>query len=107
MPETPEQLRYWNDTPTKTAIVDFVESVASDIPEEERVAVFDNDGTLWCEKPMPIELGFIHPRWRSDREGPTLRSASRGGRRSSGDLEWFGDAIIQATTPGMHRRPRS
>ena len=29
------------------------------MPPEERVAVFDNDGTLWCEKPMPIELGFI------------------------------------------------
>jgi hypothetical protein len=29
------------------------------VPPEERVAVFDNDGTLWCEKPIPIELGFI------------------------------------------------
>ena len=29
------------------------------VPVEERVAVFDNDGTLWCEKPMPIQLDFI------------------------------------------------
>ena len=29
------------------------------VPPDERVAVFDNDGTLWCEKPMPIELGFV------------------------------------------------
>ena len=29
------------------------------MPTEERVAVFDNDGTLWCEKPMPIQLDFI------------------------------------------------
>jgi hypothetical protein len=29
------------------------------VPLPERVAVFDNDGTLWCEKPMPIELAFI------------------------------------------------
>ena len=29
------------------------------MPPEERIAVFDNDGTLWCEKPMPIELAFI------------------------------------------------
>jgi phosphoserine phosphatase len=54
----------WNDTPTRQAIVEFVESVtregsASYLPPAERVAVFDNDGTLWCEKPMPIELGFI------------------------------------------------
>src|SRR4051795_1611240 len=32
---------------------------AQSAPPAERVAVFDNDGTLWCEKPMPIELGFI------------------------------------------------
>ena len=49
----------WNDTGTKQAIVGFVETAARDIPPEERIAVFDNDGTLWCEKPMPVELGFI------------------------------------------------
>ena len=57
-----DQLPTWNDTPTKTAIIDFVERVTSGadaIPPEERIAVFDNDGTLWAEKPMPIELVFI------------------------------------------------
>ena len=49
----------WNDTPTRQAITEFVERVARDVPVEERVAVFDNDGTLWCEKPMPIQLDFI------------------------------------------------
>jgi phosphoserine phosphatase len=40
--------------------MDFVERTASKgVPVEERVAVFDNDGTLWCEKPMPIQLDFI------------------------------------------------
>jgi hypothetical protein len=29
------------------------------VPPSERITTFDNDGTLWCEKPMPIELGFI------------------------------------------------
>jgi len=29
------------------------------VPVEERVAVFDNDGTLWCEKPVPIQMDFI------------------------------------------------
>src|SRR5215813_12598824 len=52
-------LASWRDTRTRQAIVDFVEIVQHDVPPEERVAVFDNDGTLWCEKPMPIELGFI------------------------------------------------
>jgi hypothetical protein len=47
-----------SDRAAKQAIVEFVERAAS-VPAEERVAVFDNDGTLWCEKPMPIQLDFI------------------------------------------------
>ena len=48
----------WNATPARDAVVAFVESVSraggSDyVPMEERIAVFDNDGTLWCEKPLP------------------------------------------------------
>ncbi len=57
-----DTLGSWNDTPTKAAIVAFVERVttgADAVPVEERVAVFDNDGTLWTEKPMPTELVFI------------------------------------------------
>ncbi len=56
-------LASWNDTATREAIVAFAEGAAQSVPPEERVAVFDNDGTLWCEKPMPIELGFILERW--------------------------------------------
>jgi len=52
-------LASWRDSATREAIVAFAEGAAQDVPPEERVAVFDNDGTLWCEKPMPIELGFI------------------------------------------------
>ena len=42
----------------------FVEQVTEEsepgfVPAPERVAVFDNDGTLWCEKAMPVEVGFI------------------------------------------------
>src|SRR3954451_17901896 len=52
------------DTPTRRAIVAFVDRVCGrdgspPVPVEERLAVFDNDGTLWCEKPMPIQLDFI------------------------------------------------
>ena len=39
---------------------EFVDQTVSDgVPACERVAVFDNDGTLWCEKPMPIQADFI------------------------------------------------
>lgn len=53
-----DPLPSWSDGAAKKAIVEFVQ--ASDaVPVAERVAVFDNDGTLWCEKPMPIQLDFI------------------------------------------------
>ena len=57
------ELASWVDGPTKSAIVDFVARVTSEGPDyvapEARIAVFDNDGTLWCEKPMYIQLDFI------------------------------------------------
>ena len=57
-------LTSWRDGPAKQAIVEFVARVTGEdgsepVPAEERLAVFDNDGTLWCEKPMPIQLDFI------------------------------------------------
>ncbi len=45
----PAPLASWNDTPTREAIVAFAERAGDRLPGEERVAVFDNDGTLWCE----------------------------------------------------------
>jgi phosphoserine phosphatase len=59
-----DPLPSWNDGATRSAIAAFVDTVTDEsapgfVPVEERVAVFDNDGTLWCEKPMPVELGFI------------------------------------------------
>jgi phosphoglycolate phosphatase-like HAD superfamily hydrolase len=57
----PSVLSCWRDGPARQAIIEFVERVRAEngVPVEERVAVFDNDGTLWCEKPMPIQLEFI------------------------------------------------
>ena len=57
-------LSTWRDGAAKQAIVDFVGRVggadgSEPVPVDERLAVFDNDGTLWCEKPMPIQLDFI------------------------------------------------
>jgi phosphoserine phosphatase len=53
-------LAAWNDGAARRAVVEFVERTVSEaVPVEERVAVFDNDGTLWCEKPLPIQADFI------------------------------------------------
>ncbi|MFI5896149.1 HAD family hydrolase [Actinoplanes sp. NPDC051513] len=52
-------LASWRDGAAKRAVLEFVRRASVEVPAEERVAVFDNDGTLWCEKPMPIQLDFI------------------------------------------------
>jgi phosphoserine phosphatase len=71
----------WNETAAKQAIVDFVSAVTNPsspdfVPVSERVAVFDNDGTLWSEQPMYFQLAFAvdrvkalapdHPEWQNE-----------------------------------------
>nr|MBP7371063.1 haloacid dehalogenase-like hydrolase [Arenimonas sp.] len=70
----------WNDGPAKQSIIDFVKATTekrseSFVPEAERIAVFDNDGTLWAEQPMYFQAFFIfdriktlapqHPEWQT------------------------------------------
>ena len=59
----------WNDGAARTAILDFVDRVTEEggtdfVPPAERVAVLDNDGTLWCEKPTYIQALFVFARLR-------------------------------------------
>ncbi|MDH5522273.1 MAG: haloacid dehalogenase-like hydrolase [Acidimicrobiia bacterium] len=55
---TDQLLPSWRDGATRSAVVDFLDA-ADEIPHERRVAVFDNDGTLWCEKPRYTQLDFF------------------------------------------------
>jgi phosphoserine phosphatase len=82
----------WNDGVTKEALVGFVERTVSDgVPVEERVAVFDNDGTLWCEKPMPIQLDFILRRLVAMAEAQSeLRERQPWKAAYERDYGWFG-----------------
>jgi hypothetical protein len=55
-----DPLPSWNESPSKTAILDFVQRVISEgsadfVPISERIAVFDNDGNLWPENPVPFQ----------------------------------------------------
>lgn len=76
-----DPLPSWSDTAPKAAIVDFVSRVTKEdgadfVPLPERIAVFDNDGTLWAEKPMYFQLAFAidriaamapaHPEWKAN-----------------------------------------
>jgi len=87
----------WADGPTRDAIVEFVDSVSSgpdEVPEAQRIAVFDNDGTLWTEKPMPTQLHFIVQQWRAAAEAdPSLADRQPYKAAVTGDLAWLGDAI--------------
>jgi phosphoserine phosphatase len=97
----PEPLPSWNDTATRRAIVDFVEAVTradgpAFVAAAERVAVFDNDGTLWCEKPMPIELGFILQRLAAMAErDASLRDRQPWKAAHEHDHAWLDGAITK------------
>src|SRR5215218_9041328 len=95
MTDTAVGLASWRDTPTRQAIIDFVARACDEVPPEERVAVFDNDGTLWCEKPMPIQLDFILRRLASMAEhDPALRDRQPWKAAFERDYGWLG-AVVQ------------
>jgi phosphoglycolate phosphatase-like HAD superfamily hydrolase len=91
----------WNDGSTKSAIVDFVDRVTTEgssdfVEPEARIAVFDNDGTLWTEKPMYIQLDFLVRRFREQAQNdPSLRERQPYNAAANGDLKWFGDAMAK------------
>lgn len=101
-----EPLASWKDGATRTAVMDFVEAVsdpesADFVPRAERIAVFDNDGTLWSEKPAYFQLFFaldriralapLHPEWKETQpfkaalEGDT-ETLAKGGHRAIAEL---------------------
>ncbi|MFO1023068.1 MAG: HAD family hydrolase [Planctomycetales bacterium] len=104
----------WNEGPARTAILDFVRRVTTKdtpdyFPPEERIATFDNDGTLWSEQPMYFQLAFAidrvkalaaqHPEWKAQQpfqgvlEGD-LKSVAASGEKGIVEL-------VMATHAGM------
>jgi hypothetical protein len=104
----------WNEGATKQSILDFVATVTREgspdfMPPAERIATFDNDGTLWVEHPMYTQLVFVldrvkalapqHPEWKDTQpfkaalEGDMKTLAASG---EHGLLE-----LVMATHPGM------
>lgn len=109
-----DPLPSWNDGETKKRIFDFVKQVTDTrsetyVKEEDRIAVFDNDGTLWVEQPVYSQLLFAldqvramapqHPEWKNKEPFKSIlngdyKAALAGGERAA--LE-----IIMATHAGM------
>ncbi|MEQ3552095.1 HAD family hydrolase [Pseudonocardia nematodicida] len=93
-------MRSWRDGAARAAIEDFVARITGPGPDhverEARVAVFDNDGTLWCEKPMPVQLDFTLRRLAEIAEAtPGLAGHQPYRAAATGDLWWLGEAMTK------------
>ena len=89
-------LESWRDGAARQAIVAFVERAVSDVPVEGRVAGFDNDGTLWCEKPLPIQADFILRRLFEMAEAdPQLRDRQPWKAAYERDYGWLGTVLAE------------
>jgi len=97
----PGPLPTWRDGAAKQSITNFVSRVtrqgSSDfISPEDRIAVFDNDGTLWCEKPLPIQVDFLLRRiGEQAKENPELCDTQPWKAVSENDYRWLSDVITK------------
>src|SRR5262245_13323797 len=104
----------WNDTAPKQAIIAFVDKVThldtpDFVPPAERIAVFDNDGTLWAEQPLYFQLAFAsdrikalapqHPEWESQEPFASLLKGDVAAALSGGEKGIM--EILAATHAGM------
>ncbi|MDW8262578.1 MAG: HAD family hydrolase [Phycisphaerales bacterium] len=109
-----DPLPSWNDTAPKQAILRFVERVTRDgspdfVPPAERIAAFDNDGTLWCEQPAYFQLLFAldrvkamaaaHPQWKETEPFKSVLAGDMQGLIAGGEKALL--EIIAATHAGM------
>ena len=97
-PDAP--LTSWRDTATTRGIVDFVQRVSTPgpdhVPVESRVAVFDNDGTLWVEKPVLVEMGFVLQRLAAMAERDVaLRDRQPWKAAHENDRAWLGGLVTK------------
>ena len=109
-----DPLPSWNDTASRKAIIAFVEKVTNEsspdyVPAAMRIATFDNDGTLWAEKPVPFQLLFAfdrvkalapqHPEWKTQEPFASVLKGDMATVAASGEKGIL--AIMAATHTGM------
>jgi len=107
-------LSSWNDGPAKKAIVEFVRKTSDKaspdyVPPGERIATFDNDGTLWAEQPMYVQALFAfdrvtalapqHPEWQTQEPFASVLKGDLKGALAGGDKALL--EIVMATHAGM------
>jgi phosphoglycolate phosphatase-like HAD superfamily hydrolase len=109
-----DPLPSWNDGAAKKAITDFVARVTTQggadfVPPEQRIATFDNDGTLWCEQPFYFQLAFAfdrikamapeHPEWKTEQPFKAVLENDKQALAEAGEKGLL--QIIAATHAGM------
>lgn len=109
-----DPLPSWNDGPVKQAIFDFLEKTTKEgshefISEEDRIAVFDNDGTLWSEQPMYFQLAYAidfvkaeapnHPEWEGKEPFESLLEGNMGKLMAGGEKALL--QLVMASHAGM------
>jgi phosphoglycolate phosphatase-like HAD superfamily hydrolase len=109
-----DPLPSWNDTATKARIIEFVRTVSDPddpafVEPEERVATFDNDGTLWVEQPVYAEMAFalhrvkdlaqVHPEWKTQQPFKAVIEGDRDALVASGNRGLI--EIVVASHTGM------
>jgi phosphoserine phosphatase len=109
-----EILPSWNDGAARTRILDFVKATTTDggegyVAPEDRIAVFDNDGTLWSEQPYYFQLGFIldrvkalapqHPEWKTKEPFKSILAGDLKGLAKGGEKGIV--ELVMSTHAGM------
>jgi phosphoserine phosphatase len=109
-----DPLPSWNEGKTKQSIIEFVHMTTTQgspqfVPKNERIATFDNDGTLWAEQPMYFQLFFTldrikalapqHPEWKTQEPFASLLKGDIAGALSGGEKALL--EIVMATHTGM------
>jgi hypothetical protein len=112
--EERDPLPSWNDGKSKQSIKDFVAKVTTEgspdfVPVAQRIATFDNDGTLWCEKPLPVQLYFVldrvkatapqHPEWNEKEPFASVLKGDMKGVMAGGERGLV--EMLMATHSGM------
>jgi len=109
-----DPLPSWNDGATKKSITDFVARVTTPgsldfVSAEQRIATFDNDGTLWCEQPVYFQVAFafdeikrlepLHPEWKTKQPFKVLLGHDMAALAAAGEKGLL--EIVAATHAGM------
>jgi hypothetical protein len=97
----------WKDTQTKQAILDFVAAVTDQnspnyVPPAERIAAFDNDGTLWCEHPVPVQvMAILDGLSRAVQQNPALGEQALYRAAVEKDMAWFAPYMSNERIPEL------